>query len=342
LRETNKYRINIIGFCSKKKPVLDDIQFTSIFCRRRTHPSRALSSLKFLKEIFRYRPKLVIVTTYELLPMALVGKLFLRYRLIYDLQENYHQNVLLNQTLLAGIKKFVAGAIQLIERTAHPFIDHYFFAEQIYPSQFPYIKNSTVLENKFAGELIPSKNTARKKTTFVISGTITRVYGVEKAIAWFIALQQEIPKLSLHIIGHIPLSNFKLSIEKQVAGHRNISLNLSSSPLPYAVILDAVRQSEIVLMPYDTIESIRTKIPSKLYESIALKKPILISENPLWEKLINVYPAGLTLDFSKSRDAVFVYKKLLLLPIYAENPGIEVRWEGEKKKFLQVVEQLVD
>src|SRR5690606_31766553 len=145
LRETNKYRINIIGFCSKKKPVLEDLLFTGIFCRPRSHPSRLLASLKFLREIFRYRPQLVIVTTYELLPSALVGKLFLRYRLVYDLQENYHQNVLLNQTLFAGIRKIVAGIIQLVERAAHPFIDHYFFAEQVYPSQFPYIKKFTVL-----------------------------------------------------------------------------------------------------------------------------------------------------------------------------------------------------
>src|SRR5690606_42149493 len=71
LRETNKYRINIIGFCSKKKPDLEDLRFTSVFCRPRTHPSRILAPFRFIREVFRYRPELVIVTTYELLPMAL-------------------------------------------------------------------------------------------------------------------------------------------------------------------------------------------------------------------------------------------------------------------------------
>lgn len=342
LRETNKYRINIIGFCSKKKPVLEDLVFTEIFCRPRIHPLRLLASFKFLGEVFRYRPRLVIVTTYELLLPALVGKLFLRYRLIYDLQENYHQNVLLNQTMFGGIRSMAAGMIRLIERAAHTFIDHYFFAEQVYTSQFPYIREFTVLENKFAEPLISSGSVATRKTTFVISGTITPVYGVEKALTWFISLQQEIPEVSLRIVGHVPLSSFKSAIEKQVAWHPNISLNLSSKPLPYSVVLEAVNQAEIVLMPYDIVESIRTKIPSKLYESIALKKPVLISENPLWQKIIDAYPAGLPVDFSKTCDALTVYKKLLFLPLYRQTPGNEVRWEGEKIKLLHTVEHLID
>lgn len=341
LRETNKYHINIIGFCSKKKPTLADIRFTSIFCRSRIHPLRLLASLKFLREIFRYRPQLVIVTTYELLIPALLGKLVLQYRLIYDLQENYHQNVLLNRTSALGIKKPVAWLIRVIEKAAHPFVDHYFFAERTYRLQFPHINKFTVLENKFSAELVPLERTEQKRSTFIISGTITPVYGVEKAIKWFISLQREFPETSLTIVGHAPLLAFRQKLEKQAASHPKISMTLSQTPMPYAVVLEAVRQAEIVLMPYDTIDSIRSKIPSKLYESIALKKPILISDNPFWENIISVYPAGLALDFSKTNEAASGYKRLLSLPLYQEEPANEVRWEGEKKKLLKAVSGLI-
>ncbi len=341
LCETNKYRLNIIGFCSKNKPLVDGIQFKSIFCRSRTHPLRLLVSFKFLGEVFRYRPQLVVVTTYELLPIALVGKLLLQYRLIYDLQENYHKNVLLNQSSPKMVRAAFAWLIRFVEYMSHPFIDHYFFAEQVYAFQFSYIKKFTVLENKFAGELVSTESVPNKKSTFIISGTITPVYGVEKAIRWFIALRRENPEVTLSIVGHVPLRGFQRELEKQVAQQPNISLHLSPSPLPYPVILEAVRRAEIVLMPYETIESIASKIPSKLYESIALKKPVLISNNSLWKTIISVYPAGLAVDFSKTTEAASAYRQLLSLPLYQTEPGNEVRWEGEKKKLLKVVEQVV-
>src|SRR5690606_33481704 len=53
LRETNKYRSNLIGFCSKKSQTVDDIGFTASFCRKRTHISRLFASLKFLRVLFQ-------------------------------------------------------------------------------------------------------------------------------------------------------------------------------------------------------------------------------------------------------------------------------------------------
>lgn len=337
LCETNQYQLNIIGYCSKKTPEVKDLTFTSIFCRPRTHILRAWAPVRFLRELFRFRPKLVIVTTYELLPMALLGKLFLGFRLLYDLQENYHQNLLLNPTVPNGIRQIMALGIQGIERISHPFINHYFFAEQIYHSQFPYISNYTLLENKYAGPASLERNRLPEGPTFIISGTITPVYGVEKAVQWFLAIQQEFPDISLQIIGHVPLRSFQKTLEKTAALNPSIGLHLSSNPIAYTTILEAVQQARIVLMPYEVPDSIRFKIPSKLYESIALQKPIMISKNPPWEKVIDDYPAGLAIDFSKTEQAASHYKKLLSLPLYQKKPGKEVTWEGEKLRLKKII-----
>src|SRR5680860_995089 len=144
MRETNKYHLNIIGFYSKKKPILKGIQFTCIFNRHRTHFFRALAPIKFLMEVFKYKPDLVIVSTYELVPMALLGKLWFKYKLVYDLQENYSKNILSNRTVPFGLRHFLSFFIKAIEASAHPFMDHYFFAEKSYPLEFPYITKYTL------------------------------------------------------------------------------------------------------------------------------------------------------------------------------------------------------
>ena len=343
MRETSKYHINIIGFCSKNTVKEDSIRLTPVFCRKRTHLYRLFVPFRFFKELVSYRPHLVIVTTYELLPMALLAKAILKFRLVYDLQENYSQNVLLNRSGGAMLRHLTASLIRGIEKLAHPFVDHYFFAEKSYQQQFPLIAQFTVLENKFAGAVEPlSPPRLSKEPLFIISGTITPVYGIEKAIYWFLSLREKFPLARLHIVGHVPLENFQERLYKLTAGQQGISLNISLQPLSYKTLLKAVRQADVVLMPYEDLDSIRYKIPSKLYESLALRKPILISKNPVWEKALQEYPAGLAVDFSKSRDAAAVFQKLIELDLYKKSPDVEVLWEGEKPKLLRTLQHLLD
>ena len=343
LRETNKYHLNIIGFCAKKTPILQDIQFTCVFKRNRTHYSRILAPLKFLAELFSYRPHLVIVTTYELLPMALLGKLFLKYKLIYDLQENYHKNVLLNKTTPKWVRAFLAYLIKGIEGPAHPFIDHYFFAERSYPKEFPYITQYTVLENKYHGKVIQKKERAgnQDRTVLLISGTITPVFGIENALKWFLSLHQEMPGICLQIIGHVPLQEFKRQLEEWTQNHPQIKLNLSNHPLPHSLLYKELLKADVVLMPYENLHSIRYKIPTKLYESIALQKPILISANPLWQEIIGAYPAGMSIDFSSIHEAKNHLTALMAMSLYKNMPAIEVTWESEKLKLLKVIQHFL-
>src|SRR5690606_5152498 len=343
LRETNKYRINIIGFCSKKSQTVDDIGFTAIFCRKRTHISRLFASLKFLRVLFQDTPAVVIVTTYELLPAALLGKAMLRFKLVYDMQENYAQNILLNHSTPNILRRLLAGIVRGVERTAHPWVDHYFFAEQVYARQFQHINKFSVIENKFTPPFPLSllDTVIPVPPHFVISGTITPVYGIEKAVLWFLALQEHLPEATLTIIGHVPLEAFRKKLIAWAALHHNIYLQISTHPIDYHLILNAVQQAAVVLMPYELVESIRYKIPSKLYESVALRKPLIISENPSWSQIVDYYPAGISIDFTKTDNAVIDFQTLQVRRLYRISPGPEVQWEGEAGKLVRVLEDLV-
>ena len=341
LRETNKYHLNIIGFCLKINTIPEGIHFVCIFNRKRTHVLRLMAPLKFLKELVRYRPALVIVTTYELLPAAVLAKTWLKYRLIYDMQENYSKNIRSNKSLFPGLRNLASWFVNGIEKISHPFVDHHFFAERSYGFEFPYIKNFTILENKFGGEITDRgiKAIDTDRINFIISGTITPVYGIEKAIGWFLELLKERPGLSLTVLGHVPISSFKNKIQKKVSAYSQIKLHIAETPIPHPVLLEEIKKADIVLMPYKNIDSIRDKIPAKLYECLALHKPILITENPNWEALISLYPAGLGIDFSQSSAAKKHLEQLLSLPLYEKFPGQEVHWSSERSVFLRAIEE---
>src|SRR5690554_4104966 len=344
LRETNKYHLNIIGFCLKIHTIPDGIRFTCIFNRKRTHALRLVASLKFMVELFRYRPALVIVTTYELLPAAVLAKPWLKYRLIYDLHENYSKNIRSNKSLFPGLRNLASALVNGLEKIGHPFVDHYFFAERSYPFEFPQIKNFTVLENKFGGE-ISIRNMNRidpHRVNFIITGTITPVYGVETAIDWFLELLKEKPRFSLTILGHVPIASFKSKLEKKINSYPQIKLDISEIPVPHPVVLKEIRKVDIVLMPYENIDSIRHKIPAKLYECLALHKPVLITDNPHWNELISRYPAGLGIDFCRASDAAAHLDRLFSLPLYQRRlPGPEVHWSSQRPEFLKAVDETI-
>lgn len=343
LRETNKYQINIIGFSTKNESNEKNIKFSTLFCKKRNHYSRLFSNLKLVKILFRDKPDILIISTFELLPAGVLSKFFFNTKLIYDIQENFYLNLQLNETH-SGLGKFLSKILtKIFESSSRPWVDHYFFAETCYRDELPKYAPNTILENKYFGKMIPSKTSkdlAGNQSRFLISGTITKVYGIQEGIQWFKRINEQFPDTSLHVIGHVTQSGYKTEIESSAKGHHAISLDISESPVSYASILKAYHHADIILMPYYQIPSIQPKIPSKLFESIALLKPCIFSPNPKWKELSDPYPAGMEMDFMDLVNAQKNFKNFLLQNFFMEIPGDEVLWKSQEEEFLKVIEKV--
>ncbi|GGF39168.1 glycosyltransferase family protein [Echinicola rosea] len=340
LRETNKYHINIIGFLEKNPPKLENIEFISIFGKDRLHPARLLVPFRFFSRLCRIRPKLVIVTTYELLLPALLLKPFIGFRLIYDLQENYAKNILHNHTVSRWIRYPAAGYVQLVEKIARPFVDHYFMAERCYPLEFPRIHNYSVLENKYykSAEDSPPFYLPKSGIKFILTGTLAKAYGTDIGIQWFNRIKAHFPDAQLLIVGYAPVADFRSKIRELSADSPGIDLRISDRPVHQQMIFSAMKEADVLLLPYQPLPSIWSKIPSKMYEALAMKIPMIIPENPLWTALISPYPAGTALDFSFP--SLEQLQSLIDRQQFTRPVGEEVTWESEKGKLLRLVENL--
>ncbi|QDH80380.1 glycosyltransferase family 4 protein [Echinicola soli] len=341
LRETNKYHINIIGFLEKNPPKLENIEFMSIFGRDRLHPKRLLVPFRFLSQLLHIRPELVIITTYELLLPALILKPFIGYKLVYDLQENYVKNILFNRTLNKWLKYPAAAYVQIVEKIGKSFVNHYFMAEKCFQQEFPSIKNYTVLENKHHGN-VNNKPAFYLPTTaikFILTGTLTKVYGIEEGIQWFKSIKPYFPHAQLHIVGYAPMADFRSRIRELSASSPDIYLQVSDRPLRQQAIFSAMDKADVLLLPYHSIPSIWSKIPTKIYEALAIKIPMIIPENPLWTALISSHPAGTALDYSHPN--LNRLRSMIAQQQFTQPVDEEVTWESEKPKLLQLVENLI-
>lgn len=344
LRETNKYSINIIGFSEKYLPDENEVTFSTIFCHKRNHPSRILAPLRFLGGLFRFRPKVVIVTTYELLLAAILGKILLRYKLIYDVQENYHSNLKHNLTQQGFVQKLSQAYVYISESLAKLAIDHYIFAESCYTAELPKMKPFLVLENKSIIRF-PQNSidlSAKEKINFIISGTLTPVYGIEAGIAWFLRLEKSIPGSKLHLIGHVPLSGFREKLLQIAQINPSIQITISQHPIPYGEILDAYRVADCCIMPYQQLPSIAPKIPSKLYECLAMGIPVLFPPNPQWFSLADKSNGGREVDFLEEKNTFELFQKAISKPFFGKNSlNQDLLWAEDEPKLTKLLEAML-
>lgn len=343
LRETNKYQINIIGFSSKNEASEKNIKFNSIFSNNRKAFSRLLASFRFLRILKNTRPQIMIISTWELLPSAILAKLIFGGKIIYDVQENYIFNLKYNQSLKGWKKKTAVIIVNAIEKGTKRFVDHYIFSEHCYITELKHLRPFSVLENKFFGKIKvhdPIKFKENQDMHFLISGTITPAYGILEAVKWFKNILPAYPSYSLNIIGHVTLAEYRLQLEKEVAGHEAISMQVSDIPVDYQDILEAYKTSDIVLMPYWQVPSIVNKIPSKFFECMAMGKPALFSPNPFWTGIMEKYPAGTAVDFKDLANAQENLEKAMSQTYFIQPPGEEVLWNGDQGKFLQLIAQM--
>jgi len=344
LCETNKYHLNIIGFFAKNVTNLKNIKFTPICSTYRLHPKRLLASKNFLRELKAYRPDLVVVTTYELLPAAIWGKKRYRYKLIYDVQENYSFNILDHRTLPVGLRHLAAYLVRAVENKAAPYIDHFLYAEESYVNELSFPGNYTILQNKYQGPaepVMPYRLDHLSKFHFIVSGTITPGYGIEEAMDWFGSISQIYKGSSFTIIGHVTLKSFKRKLEKKAFVMEGIILRISSQPIPNSELLSAQKEADIILLPYRQQTSIKYKIPTKLFETLALGKPLLHSENDLWAEMVRQYPAGTAANFRDASSAADSFQQFLSMTFYRTPPSSDLTWKAESVEWTSLVDKLL-
>ena len=344
LRETNKYKVNIIGFSSKNEPQEGNIRFHPLFGKGRKSPKRLLAGLKFFWRLIDIRPKLVIITTYELLPFAALAKKILGFSLIYDIQENYVMNLGNNPGLSGWKKSLLAFFIEKTERLFMPAVDHFLLAEKSYLKEFILPGPSTVFENTYLENInktVKTNLSDNSELRFLISGTITEVYGIKDALEWFLEILKTFPSAKLHIIGHCTLPDFGEKLRILSDGHHEINLEIEHQPIAYPRILESYKKADIILLPYHQLPSIQHKIPSKMFEAMALGKPILYSPNPFWTNLTVENNSGFPMDFKDLKNASENLMAVLKNDFFISQIPASASWKFHEKRFLNLVQSLL-
>lgn len=342
LAASGKYIVHVIGMDSAKSNRPDIVQhgfrpFSRISLTRLTAPWRIFFRTR------RLQPDIFMITTHELLLAGVLMKLFTKCKLVYDVQENYYWNILYTRAFPLVLKPFAALFVRGKEQLTSSLVDHFLLAEKGYERELKFPGSRyTVIENRLRLEEAPPARqplSADKETiNLLFSGTIAESTGVFTAIELAIRLHVIDERIRLTIIGHCAQRSVLEKVRLLIHPRPFIQLIADKKPVPHAEIFRHIRSSDFGLVTYQIGPATMNSIPTKLYEYLGFKLPIVLVDHRPWVELCIPYSAAITFS-AHNFDAGAIFKQMLARRFYTAEPEI-AWWKSEEPRLLAAVEAL--
>jgi len=342
LADTGRYEVHIIGFPGTSQKTYPGIAL---------HPSRpfqriSLERIRMPFRIFRMlltlSPDVIIATTHELLLATVAVRLFRKARVIYDVQENYFRNILYLPTFPLLLRPLLALWVRAWERLLTLFVSRVIVSEQGYVDELRFIRRkAVVIQNKVKRSAIrPRVAQSRGGKRLLFSGTLAESTGVFTAIHMANELHEHDPSVHLTIIGYCAHANALRQIQEAIQGRDYITLIGGDKLVSHDAIMEAIAEADFGLIAYPPNPSTRNTIPTKLFEYLGARLPILLINHPPWMEFCAPYSAALVFDPSHIDPAEMLHR-MRNTEFYTRNPGEEVLWESEAGRLVATVDDAV-
>jgi len=305
--------------------------------------SRIFAPFKVLAKVIKLRPSLIIICTHELIFISFLARALIGCLVIYDVQENYYRNIRYGNSFPIYLRHLIAVYVRSKERMSTLFTCHYFLAEKGYEHEMTFFgKKRTVLENKVIGPLAitaPKKSKNENLIKLLFTGTLAETTGIFIAIDLAKKLHESDNRVHLEIIGYSSKSETLMLIRSKIQHHPFIQLKGGNSIVPHENILSAIHKADFGIISYPSNPSTINSIPTKLFEYLGHRLPILLIDHPLWVKVCEPYNAAIPFN-PETFSATEVLTAIRRGTFYTTLPQ-DVFWSSEEKKLLQTMENLL-
>lgn len=309
-----------------------------LFKGQRLSPRRLWASVRFLRLLWHLRPQVVMVCTPELLPAAWFYRLLFGAYLILDLQENYEANVRAHEGY--RLRLFWAWLVRVFYSFFLPRVQCVLYAEACYAEEIAALKRhpqALWIANKVR-QHAPAAASA-SPFRLVLTGTLSRLFGLFEAIALCRRLHSLDSRYHLVLAGQLSPALRREDLRLLALPFVDSS-RASFEPVDYEVIEKCLQQGGTGLMLYHPETSIAGRIPTKLYEYLSWRMPIIGTAHPLWAHTAEYYAKGsyysLPLSQIESPAVVEALHQWLMHP-RTHTPKPEVFFETTEAPKLQTV-----
>lgn len=327
------FDVSIVAGSSGTNPVVTSgITLFPVPEFRRISFSRLLAPWRIFRKINTVKPDILITNTPELLFIGALQKILFRRKLVYDVLENYYRTIRYTDTYPPVIRHVLAAFVRLTEITFSPFVDEFLLAEKGYAGELGFVKKPIILENKLpesiANRFVSSKR--RPYTSLLFTGTLAPSTGIFEAIDLAKKLHQLNAHYTLTIMGYAARQDVLEKIKQEITSASFIQLLGGDQLVSHERILHEISTAGTGLIIYPSNPGTESSIPTKLYEYLALKLPVIISHTPETHELIKTSRSGIVLEPGMSAATV---NEVLANSSFAFDYDKSIFWEYEASRL---------
>jgi glycosyltransferase involved in cell wall biosynthesis len=228
-------------------------------------------------------------------PILALLRITTRTPCVYDMHE-YHAAVLrdrywLPRPLRRGAARFWA----LFEKICVLFIDALICASDEIAGFYPR-KRAVVLENFPSRFHFPEEPDPKKKRPVILlSGSLTRIRGVEQAVEAFIRADLP-PEFRLLLLGWFESEEMKTRVLGRLDGSEKANRYQYIPWVPFEESLNYTKTCSLGLIPYMDCENHRYGIPTKIYEFMASGVPFIYTTIAKYVRTLEPLGPGVPAD----------------------------------------------
>jgi glycosyltransferase involved in cell wall biosynthesis len=286
----------------------------------------------------------------ELLPIGVLLRLFTKGKVIYDVHEYVKADIITKPWLPKVVRWPLSLMYWLTEQLSLPFINEIIIAEDSYIKNYKKRKNVLAIRNYPIPSLLKETTGVKNsRPTIVYVGGIVKARGVFELIDTIRLLKTKYGNILLTLVGPVnpdTLAGEIDSLLEQLSLQDNVSLVGKVKHEEVYNILPSCHVGVAILHPTPNyVES----LPTKLFEYMTVGLPVIASNFPVWQEVVEENNCGLTVNPFDPEDIAKAIEYLLDNPDQARKMGQNGRkavlekynWENEEQKLIELYENLL-
>lgn len=277
----------------------------------------------------------------ELIIVGLLLKIIKKKKVIYDVHEDYPDYILQKEYLPKWSRYPLALIMKTYEYMAALFFDAIVVADNFVFNRFP-IKKTIILYNfPDLSVFTLSKATSDKKYDLIYPGSLSR-----EMVNIIISLVKEILKvkkdLRVLLVSPFDMSGGKEWVKQRIIEEKiNEEVFVLMDRVPYTKVCSLVEESRIGLIPLPNTKKFLKNIPTKLFEYMYCKIPVVANDLPPSRQFVEGKDCCYLVDIHDPVGSTSIILNLLSDKELQRRLGIngnrlvveKYNWEREEKKL---------
>jgi len=286
----------------------------------------------------------------ELIPMAVLLKLITGRKVVYDVHEDYPEQILSKHYLPKALRRMVATLVGAGEYVAARFFyDGVITATDHIRARFSYHPGARSVKNYPAVPPGPSGSSGETESRehgfkLIYVGGLSRVRGISEVVRAVAGLNHG-PPVTLTLLGRFVPEGYAGEV-RDLAGAEKVRYGGVRPFREIPAILAAHDCGVVCLHP---LRNFLTALPIKLFEYMAAGLPVIASHFPLWRDIVEGHACGLCVDPLNPGEIAAAIRYLRDHPEEARQMGrngreavmAEFNWECESHKLIEFYENML-